>query len=145
MSNENQNGMEERIQRFVQVNSRIREATLESEEKFLKMAGNISAAQLQLILTVGENPGCTMSMIANILHFSKANVTQMVDRLIRDKYVKKNKSKIDRRVAQVELLAKGKKIVDLSKEHVERVTKDWFSRMTVHEQEAVLSMLERYF
>ena len=137
--------IEKRIQRFVAFNARMREATLESEKKFLKSAGNISATQLQIILTVGDHPGCTMGAIARILHFSKANITQMVDRLIRDKFLKKSKSKIDQRVCEVVLLAKAKKIVDLNKEHVERVARNWFSKMTDDEQEMMLSILDRYF
>jgi DNA-binding MarR family transcriptional regulator len=145
MGNEDPSALEGRIQRFVQINARIREATLESEKEFLKSAGNISAAQLQVVLTVGDHPDCTMSVIANALHFSKANVTQMVDRLVRGGYLKKVKSEQDRRITQVKLLSKGKNIVQLSKQHVEQVARDWFGRMTEDEQEAVLSLLDRYF
>lgn len=136
--------LDERIQRFTECNQRMREATLGSEREFLKSAGNISAAQLQLILTIGDNAPCTMSQLAKILDFSKANVTQMVDRLILNKFVEKIRRQDDQRVVEVTLLAKGQKIVVLNKEHVERVAKNWFSKMTEEEQEMMLRMWEKY-
>lgn len=136
--------LEERIKRFVICNSRMRETTLESEREFLKLAGNISAAQLQILLTIGENESCRMSQLAKTMHFSKANITQMVDRMVQKRFVKKVKRRNDQRVIDVILLEKGKKIVNLNKEHVMRVAKSWFSKMTEQEQEAMLSMWERY-
>lgn len=136
--------LEERIKRFVICNTRMREATLESEREFLKLAGNISAAQLQILLAIGENESCPMSQLAKTIHFSKANVTQMVDRLAQKRLVKKIKRRDDQRVIEVILFEKGKKIVNLNKEHVMRVAKSWFSKMTDEEQESMLSMWECY-
>lgn len=133
-----------RIQRFVKCNGRIREATLESEREFLKLAGNISAAQLQIVLAVGNHTPCSMSQLANILHFSKANITQMVDRLIQKKFLKKTRRRDDQRVVEVALLARGQKVVDLNREHVERVAKSWFSKMSDEQQEMMLTMLEGF-
>lgn len=135
----------ERVERFVRFNARMREATLESEQEFLKEAGNISASQLQIILSIGEHEPCAMSELARILHFSKANVTQMVDRLIQGKWVKKVRRSDDQRVVEVSLLAKGKRVVELNREHVERVAKNWFSKLADDEIEAMLSVLDRYF
>ena len=136
--------LEQRIQRFVVCNEKMRIATLKSEREFLKAAGSISTAQLQLILTIGQYEPCTMSSLAEILCFSRANITQMVDRLIRLQMVKKVRSKEDQRVVTVSLLAKGKKIVQLNREHVERVAADWLGDMDDVEQEAMLAMWERH-
>lgn len=138
VSTQNQKIRDERIQRFVKCNTRMREATLESEREFLKLAGNISAAQLQIILAIGDNAPCTMSQLAKILHFSKANVTQMVDRLIQNKFVKKIRRRDDQRVVEVTLLAKGQKVVTLNRKHVERIAKSWLGNMTDEEQERML-------
>jgi DNA-binding MarR family transcriptional regulator len=140
-----QQKMNARIARFVQFNSRMREATLESEQAFLKAVGSISASQLQMLLSVGDHQPCTMSQLAAILHFSKANVSQMVDRLIRDKYVQKIRRQDDQRVVEVSLLAKGQAIVKLNREHVERVAKNWFARLSESEQDTMLDILDRYF
>ena len=133
----------QRIARFVQVNDIIREATLESEREFLKLAGNISTAQLQILLTIGSHNPCTMSKIASIMHFSQANVTQMVNRLIIKRYVKRTPSKQDKRVTYVTLLNKGEKVCQLHKEHVERTATQWFSKMTEEQQEHMLALWEK--
>jgi len=144
MSKANNDILESRIKRFVKLNTKMREATLESEREFLKLAGNISAAQLQLLLAIGDNEPCAMSKLAEIMHFSKSNVTQMVERLIKNRFVKKLRREDDQRIVEVMLLAKGQKIVDLNKAHVERVARDWFSKMTDEEQEGMLTMWEQY-
>lgn len=58
----------------------MREKTLEAERDFLKLSGDISATQLQILLVFGDKGVCTMNQLANIVHFSKANITQMIDR-----------------------------------------------------------------
>jgi DNA-binding MarR family transcriptional regulator len=136
--------LEQRVQRFVKLNAMMREATLQSEHEFLKLAGNISPAQLQIILAIGDNLSCTMSRLSKILHFSQANTTQMVDRLIQKKLLKRIRSKEDKRVVFIELLAKGKKIYELNQQHVARTAREWFSKMSEEEQEGMLRFWEKY-
>jgi DNA-binding MarR family transcriptional regulator len=135
--------LQKRIQRFIACNSRMREATLKSEQAFLTQAGNISPAQLEILLAVGEHTPCTMSHLAHVLHISQANVTQMVDKLVYKKFLTRVKSNTDRRIVHLKLLAKGAKVSDLHREHVERVAYQWFSVMTDKEQEAMLAAWER--
>lgn len=137
--------MNDKIKRFVRFNSKMREATLESEKAFLKLAGNLSTSQLHIILSIGDHANITMSELAQLLHFSKANITQMVDRLIRNKFVKKIQSKQDKRKMHLALLEKGRKVVRLNQEHVERVAKIWFSKLSEAEQEQMLNVFDRYF
>lgn len=135
---------DERIKRFVLCNSKMRERTLESEREFLKLAGDIGPAQLHIILSIGENSPCTMSQLAKILHFSKPNITQMVERLIQKKMVKKIKHATDQRSVEVVLLKKGSQIFDLHQAHVERVAKSWFANMSEPDQEGMLQVWEKY-
>lgn len=136
--------LNERIKRFVTCNSKIRERTLESEREFLKRAGDMSHAQLHVVLSLAENTPCTMSKLAKILHFSKPNITQMIERLIAKKIVKKIKHATDQRSVEVILLQKGKRISDLHNAHVVRVAKSWFQNMTEAEQEGMLLVWEKY-
>ena len=145
MMNNSQKSLKHRVERFIRLNSQTREATLRSEQEFLKLAGNISAAQLHIILSVGLIPECTMSQLAIKLHFTQANITQMINRLIEKKFLKRTQSKADKRVFYISLLVKGKKIFDLHAEHVERTAREWFSKMTEEEQEGMLQLWEKTF
>lgn len=49
------------------------------------------------------------------------------------------------RIVNVDLLTKGKKVVELNREHVERIARDWFGKMTDEEQEGMLSIWESFF
>ncbi len=144
MNTSGKSNLEQRVQRFVMLNAKMRKATLRSEQQFLKLAGNISAAQLQILLVVGDNSECTMTQIANILFFSQANTTQMIDRLIEKRLLKRNRSKKDKRVVNISLLTKGQKIYDLNKEHVARTARTWLSLMNDEDQESMLQVWEKY-
>lgn len=135
---------EKRIQRFVICNAKMREATLKSEQAFLELAGDISPAQLQILLAIGEHSPCTMNQLAKILHFTQANMTQMATRLIHKKFIKRTRSKEDQRVVYVQLLTKGEAICKLHRQHVERTAREWFNKMTDEEQELMLTMWEKY-
>ena len=136
--------LEQRVQRFVICNSKMREATLKSEQAFLKLAGDISAAQLQILLAIGENSPCTMNQLAKILHVTQANMTQMATRLIHKKFIKRTRSKEDQRIVYVNLLSKGEAICKLHRKHVERTAREWFNKMTDEEQESMLAMWEKF-
>jgi DNA-binding MarR family transcriptional regulator len=140
----NNEQLKQRIQRFVRINHLMREATLASEREFLQLAGNISAAQLQLILAIGSQGKCTMSQLAQSMHFSQANVTQMINRLISKNFVKRHRCQVDKRVSYVSLLSKGKKVCQLHQEHIERTVAECFSKMSENEQEQMLSFWEKF-
>lgn len=132
------------IRRFTACNEAMRIATLKSERDFLREAGNISTAQLHIILSIREKGTLMMSELADMLHFTRANVTQLVDKLVDKKYLKRIRSDNDRRVISVSLLAKAKIVAKLYQEHVERTAHDWLSHMSAEEQEGMLSTWEKY-
>lgn len=136
--------LENRIERFIHYNARMREKTLASEQAFLKKAGNISSAQLHVLLSIGENPECTISALAKQLQFSKSNMTQMIDKLIKNSFVRKRKNKLDKRIVDIILLEKGKKICAAHQAHVVRVAKGWFEVMSEDEQMLFLETWKKY-
>lgn len=134
---------ERNIQRFIHCNNKSRELSMESEAEFIKQAGNISLPQLQVVLSVAAHAPCTMSHLAEVMKLSQANITQLVTRLVNNKYLKRIRSKEDRRVVYVDLLSKGKNIIKLHDAHVRNFAKLWFDVMTIEEQEIMLSAWER--
>ncbi len=132
------------IERFIACNEAMRLATLKSEREFLQEAGNMSNAQLHIILSVFQRKMCTMSELASMLHFTRGNVTQLVDKLVANKFVKRIRSEEDRRLVSITLLEKGNRIAQLHLEHVKRVGADWFKHMAAEEQDVMLSCWEKY-
>ncbi|MEM9244011.1 MAG: MarR family transcriptional regulator [Pseudomonadota bacterium] len=131
------------LERFISCNSKIRLATLASEQEFLNLAGKINAAQLQLILAIGTCENCSMKYLAQILGSSPANISQMIKRLQVKKFVSCTRDVTDRRASQVRLLSKGQKIYQAHRQHVLRVTKQWFAKMSHDEQLFFLEIWER--
>lgn len=132
-----------RIKRFMHLNAVLRQQLLRSEQKFLKTAGGISASQLQMILLLDKYQPCSMSFLSKNLNFSKANISQMVDRLVRDKYLKKIKRHQDQRVVEAVLLTKGENIVALNKQHAKQIASKWFAKVTAAEQLGIIHWFEQ--
>lgn len=54
----------------------------------------------------------TMSELADHLHASLSTATGLIDRLVRNKYVERERVDSDRRLVKIKLTKKGEKIVD---------------------------------
>ncbi len=132
-----------RVKRFMHLNAVLRQQLLRAEQKFLKSVGGISASQLQMILLLDKYQPCSMSFLSKNLNFSKANISQMVDRLVRDKYLKKIKRHPDQRVVEAVLLTKGENIVALNKQHAKQIAGKWFAKVTATEQLGIIRWFEQ--
>jgi len=135
---------EERVNRFVRYNSIIRVKTAKAEREVLSLARNISLAELNTIKTIATNKFCTMSTIAKEVYLTQGSVTQIIDKLIKKKLVKRSRSRNDRRVVYAELTQKGKKIYNTYIEGVKSTAKTLFNKISIEEQEAVLDMMQKW-
>jgi DNA-binding MarR family transcriptional regulator len=135
---------EERVNRFVRYNNIMRVKTAKAEQEVLNMARNISLAELNTIKTIATNEFCTMSTIAKEVYLTQGSVTQLIDKLIKKKLVKRNRSEDDRRIVYAELTLKGKKIYNSYIEGVKTTARTLFNKISVKEQEAVLGMMQKW-
>jgi DNA-binding MarR family transcriptional regulator len=73
--------------------------------------GDISFSQYLILQTLLEKEAMRMNELASILGVSKANVTGLVDRMVRTRVIERMRSDEDRRVVFVTLTQKGKRTV----------------------------------
>jgi len=73
--------------------------------------GELSFSQFLILQTLLEKDAMRMNELAAALGVSKANVTGLVDRMIRSRLVERLRSDEDRRVVFVTLTPKGRRIV----------------------------------
>lgn len=133
----------ERIERFVRVNEEIREYTAYAEGQFYLNFKDLSLMQAHVLNIINFNRPCTMSQIAKVTSLTMGSVTQIVDKLVSKKYVKRVHSKEDRRIIYAELMAKGKKVIQATQGHVRMVSADILSKFTEKEQEQMLNLFQR--
>lgn len=106
-------------------------------------APQVTTSQLVTLLRIHEKFTTRVGVLSNELRVSAPTITGVIDRLLRDGYVKRTRDVTDRRVVNVELTKKGKNLV----EHVlSEINKRWF-KILVHlsekEREDYLNILKR--
>ena len=87
--------------------------------------GKMGFPQIVVVEFLKNNGACKMSDISDMLHVTKSAVTNIVDRLIEDGIIKRNRSSKDRRVVWVRLTPKGdrvaRQVMDFRKKMIEKL------------------------
>lgn len=85
-------------------------------DKFLTTHYGLTTPQYQLLLAAVQNQDMTLGDLSEHLNCSRGNVTGIVDRLERDEWLKRERSRDDRRVITVRLTEKGRKVTTIEQE-----------------------------
>lgn len=85
-------------------------------DKFLTSHYGLTTPQYQLLLAAVQNQDMTLGDLSEHLNCSRGNVTGIVDRLERDQWLKRERSRDDRRVITVRLTEKGQKVMTIEEE-----------------------------
>ncbi|MFZ5817176.1 MAG: MarR family winged helix-turn-helix transcriptional regulator [Bacillota bacterium] len=85
-------------------------------DRFLTANYGLTTPQYQLLLAAVQNQELTLGGLSEHLNCSRGNVTGIVDRLERDEWLKRERSRDDRRVITVQLTEKGRRVIEIERE-----------------------------
>lgn len=104
-------------------------------------------SHIQVLCMLKEDKVLSVSDISCRLGIAKPNITPLVDRLIEEGYVRRERSQLDRRVVNVVLLPEGEKKLDLIIASIVDQTMEWVNDDIQHrdfqELERSLTTIER--
>jgi DNA-binding MarR family transcriptional regulator len=81
-------------------------------EEWINIDMSISKSELFTMLLVDQNREIIMSQIADYINVPMSTATGIVDRLVKNGYLKRERSDSDRRVVVIMLTEKGKNLVN---------------------------------
>lgn len=119
----------------------LREVTKRQMTIFSK--GNIAIPHIIILDLLREKGPCKMGDLAKALHLTMSAVTGIVDKMIKLKLVKRNRSRQDRRVVYVFLLKKGSKTARRVSDDRRNTANDIFSVLTKSERRQYLKLLRK--
>ncbi|MFH1790900.1 MAG: MarR family transcriptional regulator, partial [Candidatus Omnitrophota bacterium] len=90
-----------------------------------------------------EKESCMMRELAEALGLTMGAVTAIVDRMISMKLARRERSRSDRRVVRVSLLARGRTIITGMRETRRRMIDDLFSLLSAAERAEYLRLFTR--
>lgn len=134
---------QEYIEIFLNLNKAMHEKTLAAQTSFLQQVKDLSALQIDIIQIISFHNPCTMSQIAKSANITLGNVTQIIDKLIALKYVKRVPAKSDRRIIFAVLTPKGKELIQKADDYVRVVAKQLMSVFSEDEQMMFLKFWQK--
>ncbi len=88
-----------------------------------------------------ENPN--LSELAEVMNIAKPSMTVMINRLEKNKFLKKVQSDSDRRTAHIHLTEKGEIAAGLHENLHEKMAERFINRLSVSEQELLTELLSK--
>ena len=101
----------------------------------------ITQTQIFTIMTLSEKAPCQLNELSERLQISAPTVTGIVDRLEKLDYVTRIHDKVDRRVVNVDLTAKGKRIAGTLKKTIKEKWQSLLLKLSKKDQENYVRIL----
>ncbi|WP_127558844.1 MarR family winged helix-turn-helix transcriptional regulator [Nioella ostreopsis] len=109
----------------------------------LAQSVGLTAAQLRVLQIVSEKGQCTATAISLQMRISQATVTSLVDKLVRQEMVVRERSQTDRRQTNIVITEKGIRALADAPDPLQQRFVRKFSAMEDWEQAALIAALER--
>lgn len=103
-------------------------------EEWIDLDLSFSKSELFAILLIDRHGEITMSQIADYVNVPMSTATGIVDRLVKNGYLKRERSDSDRRVVVIKLTDKGKVLIDELKGTVSEYIKLVYDSLTDDER-----------
>lgn len=107
--------------------------------------GFLTVPQVVILDLLAERGPCKMSELAKTLDFTMSAVTAIVDKMLKLKLVKRERSSKDRRVVKVVMLNKGKETAGRLTEERRDIANNLFSALTKEEKGEYLKLLRKVY
>lgn len=102
----------------------------------------VTMPQVVVLDVLFRHPESKMTELARAINVTTAAVTGIIERLVRDGYVKRLSDPADRRITKVSLTGKGASTMRKMNEHRKHVTEKIFGMITEEERESYIKILE---
>lgn len=106
-------------------------------------AVSINKQECRVINMVGQYQPLMMREIAERAKLSITNTTGIVDKLVKRKYLRRDRSDEDRRIVRIFLTSEGEKIYTMEIENYRRVSQAILNGLEASEQQEMLRMMQK--
>lgn len=109
----------------------------------LAQSSGLTAVQFRVLQVVSERGYCTATEIAQRMRVSQATVTSLVDRLVRQGVVVREKSRTDRRQTNILITDMGRRTIEEAPDPLHQRYVRKFQALDEWEQAMIVASLER--
>jgi DNA-binding MarR family transcriptional regulator len=134
---------EEIIKEIIEVGYKFREMMFKLNPTIFR--SELTLTQLTALQYICHTPNITLKDLAEKLVIAQSSASELVDRLVKMKYVERKISPEDRRKIILNLSSKGKKFIE---QHIEE-NRDFFERLlnklSIEEQREYLHSMKKFY
>jgi len=109
----------------------------------LAKAAGLTAAQFRVLQVVAERGLCTAKDISRQMSISQATVTSLVDKLVRQGMVTRERCETDRRQTNIVITERGRETIEKAPDALQQRYVRKFEALEDWEQASLISALER--
>jgi MarR family transcriptional regulator, organic hydroperoxide resistance regulator len=112
-------------------------------EEWIDLDQTLSKSELFTLLQVERNGEIIMSQIADYINISMSTATGIVERLVKQGFIERNRNDSDRRIVTIKLTAEGKALAKNIKSKIFGVAKLLLDSLTEEEQELLFRIFTK--
>ena len=115
------------------------------KHEMAKFGKEFTPTGIAIIDLLNEKGACRMSRIASMLNLTMGAVTGIIDKMVAEKLVKRERSSNDRRVVKVTLLQKGQDTAKNVKTMRRKVVSELYAVLSETEKRTYLRLLKKVY
>lgn len=122
----------------------LRRSQNKADAEFLASLGTLNSQQLNVLNIIGDAQRCPISVVSYITSMPLSSITFLIDKLVRKKLVKRERSESDQRVFYVELTPAGLEIYNKQINQLELWAATVLATLTSAEQDVLVKFMQRF-
>ena len=107
--------------------------------------GKISFPQMVTLVYVSRKSRVNMKCVAANLGIKMSSASTLVDRLVREKMLKRRRDEEDRRIVWIDITSKGSKVINQILRQKQRSIREIFTVLTEKERDQYLDILKKVY
>jgi len=134
---------EQIINEIMEISYKLREVMFKLNPTIFK--SELTLTQLIALQYITHTPNITLKDLADKLVIAQSSASELVDRLVKLKYVDRKISPEDRRKIVLSLTSKGQKFIEKHIEENKYLFKNLISKLSLEEQRDYLKAVQKFY
>lgn len=131
------------VNELLELGYKLREVMFKLNPTIFK--SELTLTQLFALQYICHQPNITLKELAEKLLIAQSSASELVDRLVKLRYVDRNISSLDRRRITLNLSQKGKKFIEQHIEENKQLFKKLISKLSYQEQQEYLKAMQKFY
>ncbi len=137
------NSTEKMLDNLLELSLKIKEVMVNLNPSLFR--SELTLNQLSALHVICVNPDITLKELAKKLNIAQSTASELVDRLVKLKYVTRKISPYDRRKIVLNISSKGKSLHDSHIDESKSFYRKLFSKLTKQEQKDYLTSMQKFY